>query len=237
MRPLVLQIPPAGRECELSRSGATITSLAELSQPILQVQSLGLQRGERRLFRDLDFSLGQGSLALVRGPNGAGKSTLLRALAGLVLPAEGHARVFGVDARHLRSEDRQRLLYLGHADGLKQDLSVKENLTFWARLDGSRAVKPVELAAVLEQVDLTAAADQLVRHLSAGQQRRTVLGRMIGSPAKLWLLDEPLTNLDQPGRALVQQWLETHLQRGGAAVVATHTGINTKTEGTVEIQL
>jgi len=208
-----------------------------LSQAILQVQSLGLQRGERRLFRDLNFSLGQGNLALVRGPNGAGKSTLLRALAGLALPAEGHARVFGGDARRLGGQDRQRLLYLGHADGLKQDLSVKENLAFWKSLERRRAMPPAEMAVLLEQVGLVAAGDQLVRHLSAGQRRRTALARMINSPAELWLLDEPLTNLDQSGRALVQQWLETHLQQGGAAVVATHTGISTATEGAVEIQL
>jgi heme exporter protein A len=208
-----------------------------LTQPILQVQSLGLQRGERRLFRNLDFTLEAGGLAIVRGPNGAGKSTLLRALAGLTMPADGSARVFGVAPRRLAGQDRGRLLYLGHAEGLKQDLSVGENLAFWASLDRGRALTPTELDRVLAQVDLAAAGDQLVRHLSAGQRRRTVLARMVSSPAELWLLDEPLTNLDQPGRALVQQWLQAHLDQGGAAVVATHTGFDTEARGRVEIQL
>lgn len=209
-----------------------------VTQPILQVQSLGLQRGERRLFRNLDFVLHRGSLAVVRGPNGAGKSTLLRALAGLAIPAEGSARAFGVDVRQLSGENRKRLLYLGHAEALNQDLSVAENLRFWARLDGGQNLGPVELGSHLERVDLTAAGDRSIRHLSAGQRRRAVLARMINSPAELWLLDEPLTNLDTPGQTLVQQSLETHLQGGGAAVVATHGDLLAAgAQGTVEIQL
>ena len=217
--------------------GAMTRTFSVLSQPILEVQSLGLQRGERQLFRDLAFSLAPGHLAVVKGPNGAGKSTLLRTLAGLALPAEGYARVFGVDAKRLEPEHRHRLLYLGHAEGFKQDLSVAENLSFWASLDSGEGITAEGLAAVLAQVDLAAAADQQVRHLSAGQRRRAVLARMISSPAELWLLDEPLTNLDQPGRTLVEQWLDEHLQRGGAAVVATHTPLSAGPQGSLEIQL
>jgi len=213
------------------------TGFDALTQPLLQVQSLGLQRGERRLFRNLNFSLGQGGLAVVRGANGAGKTSLLRALAGLAQPIEGQAHLFGVAARRLASADRQRLLYLGHAEGLKQDLSVRENLIFWAGLDTGRAPRAGEIDPLLEQVDLTAAGDRLVRHLSAGQRRRTVLARMIHSPAELWLLDEPLTNLDEAGRTLVRQRLQAHLQAGGAAVVATHTSLGVDAPGSVEIAL
>jgi len=206
-------------------------------EPILQVQSLALQRGERRLFRDLEFSLNSGTIAVVRGANGTGKTTLLRALAGLVVPAAGEIHAFGEPVDKLPAETRQRLLYLGHAEGLKQDLSVGENLGFWNALDRGERVTPDSLATMLAEVGLAGRGDQLVRHLSAGQRRRTVLARMINSPAQLWLLDEPLTNLDAHGRALVQGWLLAHLERGGAAVVATHTGLDVGDQGMLEIQL
>jgi heme exporter protein A len=206
-------------------------------EPILQVQSLALNRGDRRLFRDLEFSLQPGTVAVVRGANGAGKTTLLRALAGLVLPAAGEIQAFGERVDKLPAATRQRMLYLGHAEGLKQDLSVGENLRFWNQLDRGEPVTPESLTGILAEVDLAERGGQLVRHLSAGQRRRTVLARMINSPAELWLLDEPLTNLDALGRELVQRWLLAHLERGGAAVVATHTGLDVGDLGMLEIQL
>jgi heme exporter protein A len=206
-------------------------------EPILQVQSLALNRGDRGLFRDLEFSLEPGTVAVVRGANGAGKTTLLRALAGLVLPAAGEIQAFGERVGKLPAATRQRMLYLGHAEGLKQDLSVAENLQFWNELDRGEPVTPASLTGMLAEVDLAGRSEQLVRHLSAGQRRRTVLARMINSPAELWLLDEPLTNLDALGRELVQRWLLAHLERGGAAVVATHTGLDVGDLRMLEIQL
>ncbi len=206
-------------------------------EPILQVHPLTLKRGDRHLFRDLEFSLQPGSVAVVRGANGAGKTTLLRALAGLVQPAAGKAQVFGADVNHLAPDLRRRMLYLGHADGLKQDLSVGENLRFWSEVDRGEPATVESMLAMLAEVGLAGRVDQLVRHLSAGQRRRTVLARMINSPADLWLLDEPLTNLDELGRELVQRWLLAHLARGGAAVVATHTTLDVGDGGMLEIQL
>ena len=204
---------------------------------MLAVQSLALNRGDRRLFQNLSFSLEPGQLALVRGANGAGKTTLLRALVGLVQPSEGSILAFGSAVKQLTPALRRQLLYLGHAEGLKQDLSVSENLAFWRALDREHPVSGDALDSTLSAIGLAGRQQQLVRHLSAGQRRRAVLARLHDHPADLWLLDEPLTNLDGAGRAVVETWLSAHLLRGGAAVVATHTELGLDTSGQLEIQL
>lgn len=180
--------------------------------------SLEVWRGERCLFRGLDFELEPGQMALVTGPNGSGKTSLLRTLAGLAVPESGQAAWGGTPVQRLLPEDRRGLAFQGHLDGLKKDLTVRENLEFYRRLwDGLDAVDEV-----LGHLELQEAGDRRVRHLSAGQRRRAGLGALWLRPASLWILDEPLTNLDIRGAALVSEWLGEHLRSGGLAVVATH---------------
>ena len=190
---------------------------------VLAVSNLALVRGGRRLFGGLDFSLSKGELAVLTGSNGSGKTSLLRVLAGLSMPAEGEVQSMGEPAHRQSLRQREQVLFQGHLEGLKQDLSVRENLEFARRL---RGLPSVELGTVMADVGLSGMEDRLVRHLSAGQRRRAALaGLALGDPA-LWLLDEPLTNLDGDGRAVVEKLLAWHLDRGGAAVVATHASLN-----------
>ena len=204
-----------------------------MADPVLEVIDLALWRGERRLFEGLGFSLQSGQLAIVTGPNGAGKTTLLRALAGLHMPASGRAISFGAPAADLNEVQRGNVLFQGHLDGLKLDLTVRENLRFWQTMDGGQE----SIETMIEQVGLSGCGHRLVRHLSAGQRRRAALARMKMHRGRLCLLDEPLTNLDSGGRLLVQDWIEEKLAAGCAVVVATHTPIQAAGRGRVEIEL
>ena len=204
-----------------------------MADPVLEVTDLALRRGERRLFDGLEFSLRGGQLAVVTGPNGAGKTTLLRALAGLHIPASGRALSFGAPAADLTETQRRNVLFQGHLDGLKLDLTVNENLRFWHTMDESQE----NVDTAIDQVGLSNCRTRLVRHLSAGQRRRAALARMKMHRGRLCLLDEPLTNLDQDGRQLVQGWIDAKLAAGCAAVVATHTAIEATGGGRVEIEL
>lgn len=200
---------------------------------LLRGRDLAVWRGERCLFERLHFDLGPEQLALLVGANGSGKTTLLRVLAGLALPTEGAVTWKGVAVGDLLAEQRAELSYGGHLEALKRDLTVAENLEFHAALWGREPV----FDGVLEEIKLGNAAHTRARYLSAGQRRRVALAMLKLSGAKLWLLDEPTTNLDSEGRALLVGWIRGHVAAGGLAVVATHQPDEFATRGALMIEL
>jgi heme exporter protein A len=205
-----------------------------MTSPVaLRARDLAVWRGERCLFEALDFDLGERQLALVIGSNGAGKTTLLRVLAGLSAASAGSVTWRGAALGSLPLEHRGEIAYRGHLDGLKKDLTVLENLRFCAAVWGARA--PLE--PLLLELKLADVAHARVRHLSAGQQRRAALATLKLTNAKLWILDEPTTNLDADGRARIRDWIRQHLAAGGAAVVATHQPDELSGPGTLVMEL
>jgi heme exporter protein A len=200
---------------------------------LLRGRELAVWRGERCLFEQLSFDLERGQLALLVGPNGSGKTTLLRVLAGLALPTSGRVTWKDTVISDLASEERADVAYRGHLEALKRDLTVVENLTFHAALWGRRPA----FEAILSELKLEKAAHMRARYLSAGQRRRVALAMLQLSGAKLWLLDEPTTNLDSEGRALLVEWTQRHLAAGGMAVIATHQPDEFATRGALMIEL
>jgi heme exporter protein A len=190
-------------------------------------------RGERCLFEGLDLTLGPSQLGLVVGANGSGKSTLLRVLAGLASATAGAVTWRGSKLDALPFEYRGDIAYRGHLDGLKRDLTVLENFRFHATIWRGRP----EFDTLLEDVALTAVANVRVRHLSAGQQRRASLATLRLGTSKVWILDEPTTNLDTNGRGKVIAWIRTHLAAGGTAVVATHQPDELAQKGALVVEL
>lgn len=174
---------------------------------MLSVRDLSLERHFQPVFRPLSFDLAAGGLIVVTGPNGSGKTTLIRLLAGLIEPTSG-----GV------SRKSENLQYVAHEAGVKAELSVRENLRFYAHLAGAGE----NVDASIESLGLAHCADQTGRTLSAGQRKRTALARLIVAKAGLWLLDEPYSNLDSDGIELMDGLLDRHLSTGGACVMATH---------------
>jgi heme exporter protein A len=206
-----------------------------VNQPaaILEARDVDVWRGERCLVRGLSFALHAGQMALVVGPNGAGKTTLLRLLAGLAPCIAGRISWNSVALEQIPPEGRSEIAYRGHLDALKKELTVEENLAFCAALR-RRAPGFDNLLAGLGLAELK---DRQVRFLSAGQRRRAGLACMRVAAARLWLLDEPLTNLDAAGRATVGRWLDEHLRGGGLAVVATHEPGELARPGTTLVEL
>jgi heme exporter protein A len=174
----------------------------------LQASTLTLYRSGACLFHDLSFGLAAGEVLWVLGPNGSGKTSLLRVLCGLTQPDTGRVEW-----------DGGALAYAGHLPGLKNELSVRENLAFFALQQGASRER---CAGAMRRAGVQGQAGAEVRTLSAGQKRRAALARVLMSPARLWILDEPAANLDAAGRELVGAVLGEHLRSGGLAVVATH---------------
>jgi len=187
----------------------------------LTAEKLACVRGERQLFDGLCFGVQAGHALAVEGANGAGKTSLLRLIAGFLAPAAGRILVKTGQGESDDAEERGRLVgWLGHQDGLKPQMTVKEQLAFYARL---YAVRDADLPALLAEVGLGSALAELPCHyLSAGQKRRLALARLLASRRPLWLLDEPFAALDTSGQALVAQAMARHCGEGGIIIAATH---------------
>ena len=188
----------------------------------LQAEGIACRRGERLLFADIRFALAAGELLLLRGPNGSGKSSLLRLVAGLLPPDAGRLLWDGRDVAAQKGAYRNALTFLGHQDALKPQLSLRDNLSFWADLAGSDA----DLDAIVFRVGLSLQADLPAQYLSAGQRRRFGLARLLLRPVPIWLLDEPTTALDADGVRLAVDLIRQHLSGGGMALVASHEALD-----------
>lgn len=189
----------------------------------LSATSLCLIRGDRCLFKDVEFSIHGGQLLVVEGPNGSGKTSLLRGIAGLLDMEAGIVRWNGKPVRGDHQSFRADLAWFAHRVGFKGDLTIAENLAFES---GIRPCDNDRRPEVLQRLGLAAIVDLPFRALSAGQQRRAALARVLLSRARLWMMDEPFTNLDKQGRGLVRELIEDHLGSGGLGVVATHQALD-----------
>ncbi|HEX6549305.1 MAG TPA: cytochrome c biogenesis heme-transporting ATPase CcmA [Gammaproteobacteria bacterium] len=186
----------------------------------LYCESLDIWRGNRHLCHGLSFRAEAGQAVRLHGANGAGKTTLIRILAGLSLPESGTVCWNGRPLAESGDEYRRALAYLGHANGLKSNLSPTENLSAYVAMMGLPPASSIPDA--LARLGVGEMAHRPCGSMSMGQQRRTALARLVLSRASLWLLDEPLTSLDVSGVSLLAELVEAHLEQGGIAIFATH---------------
>lgn len=187
----------------------------------LSVKDLSCARNEFLLFERLGFEIGLGDILLLEGPNGSGKTSLLRLLAGLATPESGQVLWQNKAINAIRYEFNQAMIYIGHASGVKDGLSVDENLCWLAP-----GFNQQQRLAALAKAGLTAYEDQLCARLSAGQRRKVSLARLYLESKPLWILDEPFTALDKNSVESVENLLIEHSQKGGMAILTTHQDFN-----------
>jgi heme exporter protein A len=181
---------------------------------MLQVQNAGCERDGRLLFEDLSFSLAPGELLQVVGGNGSGKSTLLRVLLGLYTDCQGDIN-WSVD---------EAPLYLGHRLGIKQSLTVIENLQ-WFGVLREAPVSQSRIDEAVYKLGLTGFEDSLCAHLSEGQRKRVALGQFLIMDNPCWVMDEPFSAIDADGLSFLMAILQEHLDVNGGIIISTHQPI------------
>ena len=189
----------------------------------LGARHLACRRGRRMLFRGLELRLEAGSVTWLRGTNGSGKTSLMRILAGLSAPTEGE--LTWNDQPLTGGAARRGIVYIGHANALKDDLTLSESVTFLAKLQGIDDA-PQRALRALDRLGLASRRDALVRTLSQGQRRRGALARLaLDDLPRTWILDEPFDALDQASAALLCDLIDGHARRGGAVLLTSHQAV------------
>lgn len=205
----------------------TVKTFSSSSKPhfMLEARMLSCVRGERRLFQDLNLTVTGGECLHVRGENGVGKTSLLRLLTGLSAPEAGEILWNGQSITKDVYSYHRELLFLGHRDALKEDLTALENLQLYAALDDIQLPEDKALAA-LWRFGLRGREHLPVNCLSAGQKRRVLMARMLTRQAKLWILDEPFNALDIHAVKALQGLIAEHVEQGGLVVLTSHQEVS-----------
>ena len=200
---------------------ATNSSFPSSAVTALEARVVTCVRGERELFSGLSLQVLPGQCLHIRGENGVGKTSLLRLLAGLACPEAGEVLWNGHSIKKDALEYRAQLLFLGHRDALKEDLSALENLRMYAAIDDI-VLSERDAFASLWRFGLKGREDLPVNCLSAGQKKRVLMARMVTRRAQVWILDEPFNALDAHAVLELQGLIAEHLENGGLAVLTSH---------------
>lgn len=215
------------RRDEARSDGEATFAAAPGSDPtgLLATKGLACWRGSRVLFQRLDLQIDRGSVTWLRGTNGSGKTSLMRILAGLSHADEGEVTWEGTPLARTGASARRQVIYIGHANALKDDLTLVEALAFLATLNQMDDAVPRARRA-LDRLGLSACRNAFVRTLSQGQRRRGALARLaLDDQARTWILDEPFDALDTHGVRLLSDLIESHSARGGATLLTSHQPI------------
>ncbi len=177
-------------------------------------------RGDRVLFSNLDLEISSGTILQIEGRNGCGKTSLLRLLCGIMMPSEGEILWKGENIARERADYYCDAAYLGHHNGIKGELTALENLHFAQALSTPKSDS--DLYKILARLSLAGFEDIPCRHLSAGQNRRVALARLLATDTVVWILDEPFTALDRKGILEIEKIFEEHVAAGGIIILTTH---------------
>ena len=172
-----------------------------MSEPVIVTHGLSRRFGDLVAVRDVSLEVNAGEIFGVLGPNGAGKSTTIRMLCGILDPSSGDGKVVGFDIRTQAERIKQRIGYMTQRFSLYEDLSVEENLGFYAGIYGvPRSERRARVQHVLESAGLVPRRKQLAGALSGGWKQRVALASATIHEPPLLFLDEPTAGVDPVSR-------------------------------------
>ena len=196
----------------------TQTGRGSLTQHNLQINFLELYRNDDRIFSEISFDLSEGQHLLISGANGTGKTSLLRVICGLTIPTGGTILWNQLATNNIDCRYYEHLAYLGHKNALIPELTARENLEY--TFEGNRSIN--RTSSVLEAFGLNNYLDQYAEKLSNGQIRKIALSRILLSEKTLWILDEPVANLDTSGTQFLLAEMQAHLDQGGMLITTSN---------------
>lgn len=199
----------------------------------LIVENLGLNRASEEIVKDISFELSAGEALIITGENGSGKSTTLRGIAGLLPLNSGAIKLLDENGKQFEGQPREYCHYLGHQNGMKTALTVRENLDFWQKFCGE---PDLTIEEALEEVDLSHTIDLPFSYLSAGMKRRATIARLLVSDRPIWILDEPTAGLDAQSVKMFSALCQAFCEGGGILIAATHLPLGIETEKNLEIK-
>lgn len=185
---------------------------------MLTINNLTFYKDNKKIFSNLGFSLSTSSALVITGKNGCGKSSLLKIIAGISQPKSGEIFWDNQDVNNFRDDFNGDMQFLGHKNFLKGELTVFENLNFYAQLRGTE----IAVNSALSFFDLLEVAEEKVKKLSAGWQQKAMLALLLACPATIWLLDEPSTNLDKKAKEKLHGLVKTRINEQGLVIITTH---------------
>ena len=191
-----------------------------------EIKNISCIRGNKLLFKNLNFKINNKELLVIKGANGSGKTTLLKILSGLLKPISGSIIINKKNINILKDEYFKYFEYIGHENAIKTALTVRENLNFYLKIKRNLTTKNFEKA--IKIFNLKNLLDIKVENLSSGEKRRVSLSRLILSNSKIWFLDEPTNGLDKINTVNFFKILKQHLQLNGLAIVASHDDVKIK---------
>ena len=189
-----------------------------MTQHNLQINFLELYRNDDRIFSEISFDLSEGQHLLISGANGTGKTSLLRVICGLTIPTGGTILWNQLATNNINCRYYEHLAYLGHKNALIPELTARENLEY--TFEGIRSIN--RTSSVLEAFGLNKYLDQYAEKLSNGQIRKIALSRILLSEKTLWILDEPVANLDTSGTQFLLVEMQAHLDQGGMLITTSN---------------
>ena len=191
-----------------------------------EIKNISCIRGNKLLFKNLNFKLKNQELLVIKGANGSGKTTLLKILSGLLKTLSGSIIFDKKNINTSKDEYLKLFEYIGHENAIKNALTVRENLNFYLKI--KKNLKKENFKNAIKIFNLKHLLDIKIENLSSGEKRRVSLSRLILSNSKIWFLDEPTNSLDKKNTLIFFKILNQHLKSNGIAVIASHDEINIK---------
>ena len=188
---------------------------------MILVKDLSIERSDKKIFENINLSLGSGKIILLKGKNGSGKTTLLKAILNLIEPSSGAIYWKGKLLKKHLYDFFNHVTFIADKTSSLSKLSVHENINIWKKIFSSK-ISNSQIENILQTLKLDTFVNQKVNSLSFGETKKLELLRLIIENKKIWILDEPLSNLDDETIDVIGQTFEDHRSKEGSIIYSSH---------------
>ena len=188
---------------------------------MILVKELSVERSNKKIFENINLSLGFGKIILLKGKNGSGKTTLLKTIINIIEPSSGSIYWKGKPLKKNLYDFYNHITYISDRTTSLRKLSVRENINIWKKLFLSKTGKS-QIENILKTMKLDSYLNQRVGELSLGETKKLELLRLILEDKKIWILDEPLSNLDEETIDILAHTFQDHRSKEGSIIFSSH---------------